>query len=370
MSTVMVPKSSLQLVALCCIQVAAKYEETEELVPSLSKLRYLGSNIYSVDIIRKMELAVCVELKWSMGVVRPSHFIETLLALTRNDQEHEAVVLDKIEDMSYAMYHAIISDSEVSAVKPSRIALACICAARLRLQHDFFYNEPMLTNELRIAFGDDQWLITNELELFSRNILERFNSSANQQQQHEHDHQQQQQYHARDNATCNGKGEHLGHHNINSLRRLSQVSQYGHVDVGVLEEERGGYVQRDFEDEDEDMVYDDDDEEEEEELESEYEDDEEEEIDDVEEEEEEEEEEEYEYEKQRQSLPSSATQNGAELLLGKLVQMRRAKEHLHMNVEMMMGKDHLPKTLASHAASYDSIIDNISPSSPLDGQWF
>ena len=49
----MVPKSSLQLVALCCIQVAAKYEETEELVPSLSKLRYFGSNIYSVDIIRK-----------------------------------------------------------------------------------------------------------------------------------------------------------------------------------------------------------------------------------------------------------------------------------------------------------------------------
>ena len=99
----MVPKSSLQLVALCCVQVAAKCEETEELVPSLSKLRYFGSNIYSVDIIRKMELAVCVELKWSMGVVRPSHFIEAIVALTRkpDDGNIERVqISDKLEDVS------------------------------------------------------------------------------------------------------------------------------------------------------------------------------------------------------------------------------------------------------------------------------
>ena len=40
-----------------------------------------------------------------------------------------------------------------------------------------------------------------------------------------------------------------------------------------------------------------------------------------------------------------------------------------MNVEMMMDKDH-PKSLASHAASFDSMIDIISPTSPLDGPWF
>ena len=55
----MVPKSSLQLVALCCVQVAAKCEETEELVPSLSKveifwLKYLFRRYHSKDGIGRV----------------------------------------------------------------------------------------------------------------------------------------------------------------------------------------------------------------------------------------------------------------------------------------------------------------------------
>ena len=52
-----------------------------------------------------------------------------------------------------------------------------------------------------------------------------------------------------------------------------------------------------------------------------------------------------------------------------IAKQRRSKNLVHMNVEMMMDKDH-PKTLASHAASYDSMIDIVSPTSPLDGPWF
>ena len=52
-----------------------------------------------------------------------------------------------------------------------------------------------------------------------------------------------------------------------------------------------------------------------------------------------------------------------------IAKQRRSKNLVHMNVEMMMDKDH-PKSLASHAASFDSMIDIISPTSPLDGPWF
>ena len=343
----MVPKSSLQLVALCCIQVAAKYEETEELVPSLSKLRYYGSNIYSVDIIRKMELAVCVELKWSMGVVRPSHFIEAILALTRKPDDgnvERAQLSDKIEDVSYAMYHAIVSDAEVSAVKPSRLALACICAARLQLESEgFLYNEPMLTDDLRLAVGEDSWLATNELELFSRNILERYNSSMTESQQQK---QQQQQYN-HNNNNINVCSDSKDVDNVNNGPSFSsQVSQYEHA--CIEEEERN--------EEEEDMVYED-----EEEL-CEGEDREDDGEDGIECDDDDDDLSPY----KEDSLlrpPTGVRDNDS------IAKQRRSKNLVHMNVEMMMDKDH-PKMLASHAASYDSMIDIVSPTSPLDGPWF
>ena len=345
LSTVMVPKSSLQLVALCCIQVAAKYEETEELVPSLSKLRYFGSNIYSVDIIRKMELAVCVELKWSMGVVRPSHFIEAILALTRmpdGGNVEWAQISDKIEDVSYAMYHAIVSDAEVSSVKPSRLALACICAARLQLESEgFLYNEPMLTDDLKLAVGDDSWLATNELELFSRNILERYNSSTSENQQQQQQQQQQQEY-TKTGDNNNAYADNKDVDDVNNVPSFSsQASQCEHASLEEEEERK---------EEDDDMVYED-----EEEVGEEGDDDDGIECDD-------DDDDISPYNVNSMMRPPTGDNDS-------IAKQRRSKNLVHMNVEMMMDKDH-PKSLASHAASFDSMIDIISPTSPLDGPWF
>uniref|UniRef100_A0A7S0IGK4 Cyclin-like domain-containing protein n=1 Tax=Micromonas pusilla TaxID=38833 RepID=A0A7S0IGK4_MICPS len=62
LSKVNVPKTSLQLVAMCCLEVAVKYEEVEQDVPSLPKLRKCASNVYSCEIIKKMELAGACDL--------------------------------------------------------------------------------------------------------------------------------------------------------------------------------------------------------------------------------------------------------------------------------------------------------------------
>ena len=56
--------------------VTVKYEEVEQDVPSLSKLRKCASNVYSVDIIRKMELAVLIELDERRC---SAHFLEAVL---------------------------------------------------------------------------------------------------------------------------------------------------------------------------------------------------------------------------------------------------------------------------------------------------
>ena len=68
LSKTVVPKTSLHLVALCCLQIAVKYEEIEERVPTKAKLHNSTSNMYSPDIIQKMELAVLIELKWELGI--------------------------------------------------------------------------------------------------------------------------------------------------------------------------------------------------------------------------------------------------------------------------------------------------------------
>ena len=359
LSTVVVPKSSLQLVALCCVQVAVKYEETEELVPSLSKLRYFGSNIYSVDIIRKMELAVCVELKWSMSVVRPSHFIEAILALTSNENATtDPAIAEKIEDMSYAMYHAIVSDAEISAVRPSRLALACIFAARLRLESEgYIYNEIMLTNELKIAVGDDNWLATNELELFSRNILDRFNV--------EHQHYNISSNNSSDINTimsdngCNNattEGDQYIYCEREGEDRLysSQVSQYDHVNIAneqdnnlirtnhgeeVKKKEKEGKERNGDDVADDDMMYDDENSNKEEDTRD------------------------YCCKPPVSSAPPP-TDNGEGSENQSITKMRRAKDLHHMNIEMIINSNH--KKLASHVTSFDSICDIISPTGPLE----
>ena len=81
LSKTVVPKTSLHLVALCCLQIAVKYEEIEERVPTMAKLRAWTSNMYSPDIIQKMELAVLIELKWELGILTPAHFLESFLTM-------------------------------------------------------------------------------------------------------------------------------------------------------------------------------------------------------------------------------------------------------------------------------------------------
>ena len=54
MIAVAVEKNRLQLVAMVCLIIAAKYEEAEEMVPTASELNAYAVNVYSVELINQM----------------------------------------------------------------------------------------------------------------------------------------------------------------------------------------------------------------------------------------------------------------------------------------------------------------------------
>lgn len=70
-----VEKNRLQLFAICCLIIAAKYEEAEENVPSPAQLKHYAVNTYSTDLIQQMELLVLDKLNWTVSVVTPLHLL-------------------------------------------------------------------------------------------------------------------------------------------------------------------------------------------------------------------------------------------------------------------------------------------------------
>jgi hypothetical protein len=198
----------------------------------------------------------------------------------------------------------------------------------------------MLTDDLKLAVGDDSWLATNELELFSRNILERYNSSTSENQQQQQQQQQQQYTNTGDNNNAYADNKDVD--DVNNVPSFSsQASQCEHASLEEEEERK---------EEDDDMVYED-----EEEAGEEGDDDDGIECDD-------DDDDISPYNVNSMMRPPTGDNDS-------IAKQRRSKNLVHMNVEMMMDKDH-PKSLASHAASFDSMIDIISPTSPLDGPWF
>lgn len=190
LSKTVVPKTSLHLVALCCLQIAVKYEEIEERVPTMSKLRSWTSNMYSPEIIQKMELAVLIELNWNLGVLTPAHFLESFLALTNGGTTED----DEVDEGTWSpehreelrhsvcqLYSLCAQDMSLLNEPPSRIASAVIatsrvnlgikpmCSPALRTAADVTPQQiyPLVAHMLKLwdaACGDDEHMYEDEVE--------------------------------------------------------------------------------------------------------------------------------------------------------------------------------------------------------------
>lgn len=155
-----------------------KYEEVEQNVPSLSKLRSCASNVYSVEIIKKMELAVLIELDWELAMVVPAHFLEAVLAVTGGGTFPHDDVCDPpwtpactadVRKLACYLHSVCLQDADVAThVLPSLLAAAIIAAARLQLK---IY--PVWPTELHVATG----YTCQQLGPSMRNVMQLYKDS-------------------------------------------------------------------------------------------------------------------------------------------------------------------------------------------------
>ncbi|XRB06124.1 cyclin-D [Pycnococcus provasolii] len=137
LGNVKVPSKSLLLVGACCVLVAAKFEEPESKVPTLKKLHETIIDIYSEELMRKMELAILTELKWDLASVTPAHFVDYFLTSNRHGAL-DNLPRDACTDTArrYAMVFLSLSLQHIEFTVmflPSVVAAAVVAAMRSKL---------------------------------------------------------------------------------------------------------------------------------------------------------------------------------------------------------------------------------------------
>jgi len=155
LGSVDVAKKQLQLVSMCCILIAAKYEEKDDHVPSVEDLNQCSENTYTPELIKEMEIMVLNRLEWNLGVVVPNHFLKLY------SDQGIVVPADKANGKSlskrtvhylkkYLDFFADLCQQEYSFQQylPSMLAAAIIGCARSALHFEAIWNKDLeaLTN--------------------------------------------------------------------------------------------------------------------------------------------------------------------------------------------------------------------------------
>ncbi|XP_068218254.1 cyclin-J-like isoform X2 [Palaemon carinicauda] len=79
METHRISKQQLKLASLTTILIAAKFEEAEEKIPSITDLNSLVNNKYSLKLFNSMEQYILKSFNWNVGKVTAAHFAEFYL---------------------------------------------------------------------------------------------------------------------------------------------------------------------------------------------------------------------------------------------------------------------------------------------------
>eukprot|EP00457_Paulinella_chromatophora_P007926 gb/GEZN01007952.1/.p1 GENE.gb/GEZN01007952.1/~~gb/GEZN01007952.1/.p1 ORF type:complete len:407 (-),score=34.21 gb/GEZN01007952.1/:225-1445(-) len=155
LGTLDVPKVRIQLVAMACILVAAKFDEPDEMLPTLEDLNECAESAYTKDLIRDMESMVLKHLKWDLGVIVPLHFLSLWIdagAVFPDDRVSGEPVSKRCVKylLKYVDFFADLGQQEYNFQQylPSRVAAASIAAGRTALRF-----EPIWNTQLSILTG-------------------------------------------------------------------------------------------------------------------------------------------------------------------------------------------------------------------------
>eukprot|EP00808_Paulinella_micropora_P017193 g65963.t1 len=147
LGTLEVAKARIQLVAMACIFVAAKYDEPDDMLPTLAELNECAENAYTIDLIRDMESMVLKYLDWNLGVVVPLHFLSLWIdagAVFPDDRVSGQPVSKRCVKylLKYIDFFADLGQQEYTFQQylPSRLAAATIAAGRTALRFEPIWN--------------------------------------------------------------------------------------------------------------------------------------------------------------------------------------------------------------------------------------
>jgi hypothetical protein len=94
--------SEKYLVALTCLLLAAKYDELDKNIPSLSKFLY-AAKIQSIrnSSVKKCEAKILNELSWNLRIITPLNFLELLLTQGVIHESDGNVDIKRVSQLSF-----------------------------------------------------------------------------------------------------------------------------------------------------------------------------------------------------------------------------------------------------------------------------
>lgn len=147
LGTMDVSKARIQLVAMACIFVAAKYDEPDDNLPTLAELNACAENAYTLNLIRDMEAQVLKYLEWNLGVIVPLHFLSLWIhagCVYPDDRVSGQPVSKRCVKylLKYVDFFADLCQHEYEFQEyfPSLVAAATIAAGRTALRFQPVWN--------------------------------------------------------------------------------------------------------------------------------------------------------------------------------------------------------------------------------------
>jgi hypothetical protein len=151
LSTLDVAKNRLQLVAMSCILIGAKFEEAEEVIPTLAELNECSNNAYTVDALKEMEVSVLRHLNWCLSLITPIHFLHFYQArgivfindLFEGGPSNRKSALKYVKKYADFFAELCLQEYAFQQYLPSIMAAAVIAAARRAVKIDPIWNAEL-----------------------------------------------------------------------------------------------------------------------------------------------------------------------------------------------------------------------------------
>lgn len=141
----------LNLVALTCVLLAAKIEENEPSVPSLSKLNELVQNQYPIADFTVLEVLLLKFFNWNLIIPTTATFVEFWLLYIVDSADFGGTLSEfqfhqrrtRAIELALEFLDITLTDIKMTNVRPSLLSAACVACARSCVPVLAVWNETM-----------------------------------------------------------------------------------------------------------------------------------------------------------------------------------------------------------------------------------